>query len=544
MWIGRSTLERAKCVFLQNDRFAMGAARSTSAVDTSGENTDSMDVDSLRADLEKVGQEHVLRFWSDLEPQRQRKLYNDLRGIDLPEVNAFYRSTLEEAEDQEKLDDRLKPVPADVFGSVVRSSPEELQRYNDVGLEAVSRGEVGVLLLAGGQGTRLGVSYPKGMYDVGLPSRKTLYQLQSERVRRLQRLAAERTGRAGGRITWYVMTSESTKEPTVRFFEKNDFFGLDKQDLVFFEQGTLPCFSFDGKIILEAPDRVAHAPDGNGGLYRALERENMLQDMAERGVQYLHVYCVDNILVKMADPVFMGYCISRGADCGAKVVEKAFPTEAVGVVCQVDGHYQVVEYSEITLKTAQRRNPDGRLTFSAGSICNHFFTADFLRYVVREHETELLHHVAKKKIPYVDEAGQTQKPDRPNGIKMEKFVFDVFQFSKNFAVWEVLREDEFSPLKNADGAEKDTPTTARLALCSLHQRYVLASGGQFVDEDGQPIPLIPGQQSWVKWEDPVICEISPLVSYAGEALEPLVAGRRFMPPLLLNEPAEPLANGH
>ncbi|XP_043198733.1 UDP-N-acetylhexosamine pyrophosphorylase-like isoform X3 [Amphibalanus amphitrite] len=510
-----------------------------------------MDVERLRADLKEAGQEHLLQFWPSLEPEQRQALYEDITSMDLQEVNAFYRRTLDEAEDQEKLDDRLKPVPAEVFGSVVRSSAEQLEAYRRTGLEAVSRGEVGVLLLAGGQGTRLGVSYPKGMYNVGLPSSKTLYQLQSEGVRRLQQLAGEVTGRAGGTVTWYVMTSESTKEPTVRFFEQHEYFGLSADDLVFFEQGTLPCFGFDGKIILESPSRVARAPDGNGGLYRALERENMLRDMERRGVKYLHVYCVDNILVKMADPVFMGYCISRGADCGAKVVEKAFPTEAVGVVCQVDDHYQVVEYSEITLKTAQKRSADGRLAFSAGSICNHFFTLDFLKYVVSEHESELLHHVAKKKIPHVDSDGQTQKPDKPNGIKLEKFVFDVFQFSKNFAVWEVLREDEFSPLKNADGAEKDTPTTARLALCSLHQRYVLAAGGQFVDDDGRPIPLIPspatgkpeeannnkGQQAWVRWEDPVICEISPLVSYAGEGLEPLVAGRRFVPPLLLNGPA-------
>jgi len=519
-----------------------------------------MDITSLRQELAKYNQEHLLQFWDTLTAREQEKLYQDLSMLNIEEVTKFFANTKGDSSQQEcKLDDRLQPVPQDVYGAVVRTDNEKLQYYRDLALEQMSQGKVGVLLLAGGQGTRLGVSYPKGMYDVGLPSRKTLYQLQAEQILRLEVLAKEMTGLQGS-IPWYIMTSEHTKEPTLDFFKERGYFGLQEENLVVFEQGMLPTFTFDGRIILEKKHKVSKAPDGNGGLYRALKEKGILADMERRGVEYIHVYCVDNILVKMADPVFIGYCLSKGADCGAKVVEKAFPTEAVGVVCKVDGSYQVVEYSEITLKTAQRRNPDGRLTFSAGSICNHFFTTKFVNQVVNQEESKLKHHIAEKKIPYINESGDLVKPDRPNGIKLEKFVFDIFQFAKNFAVWEVLREDEFSPLKNADGAEKDTPKTARNALYSLHQRYILAAGGRFVDKAGNPIPLIPStlnnnaieletnnnevQKSCTRYKEPVIVEISPLLSYSGEGLETYVQEKDFQPPVALFTDTErlPLEN--
>lgn len=530
-----------------------------------------MDLAHLRQRLAAHGQEHLLQFWDVLTEADKRVLYNDLSELDYDEVCGFYKRTVASLnEEQTKLDERMQPIPAEMHGSVTRTPLEKIKDYEEAGLREVSEGHVGVLLLAGGQGTRLGVDYPKGMYDVKLPSRKTLYQLQAERLLRLQILAKEKYGKCGN-IPWYIMTSEHTKEPTMDFFARNHYFGLEKENLVVFEQGMLPCFTFDGKIILESPHKVARAPDGNGGLYRALREKNVLEDMERRGIKYVHVYCVDNILVKMADPIFIGYCLSKGANCGAKVVEKAFPTEAVGVVCKVDGLYQVVEYSEITLKTAQKRNPDGRLMFSAGNICNHYFTTEFLRKVVYgDYEASMHHHVAKKKIGTVNSDGKTIKPEKPNGIKMEKFVFDVFQFSNTLAVWEVIREDEFAPLKNGDGAEKDTPTTCRHALFSLHHRYLLNAGGTLIDSEGEPLPLIPrpedrpvsvltspaaapkcpttenantefnnnDAQKEMRWDEcPVVVEISSLVSYAGEGLDKLVANKKFTCPLLLNEPA-------
>ncbi|KAG0728804.1 UDP-N-acetylhexosamine pyrophosphorylase [Chionoecetes opilio] len=509
-----------------------------------------MDVVGLRQRLEGHGQGHLMAFWDTLTKPQQKQLYQDLNELNLEEVCGFYQRTVHSLnEEHTKLDERMQPIPANMHGSVTRTPLEKITNYEEAGLREVSEGGVGVLLLAGGQGTRLGVDYPKGMYNVKLPSDKTLYQLQAERLLRLQKLAKDKFGKCGD-IPWYIMTSEHTKEPTIDFFARNHYFGLEKENLVVFEQGMLPCFTFDGKIILEGPSKIARAPDGNGGLYRALRvshggfgvrgevrRRTCWRTWSGGASGTSMCTVVDNILVKMADPIFVGYCLSKGADCGAKVVEKAFPTEAVGVVCKVDGIHQVVEYSEITLKTAQKRNPDGRLTFSAGNICNHYFTTEFLKKVVFDYETSMSHHVAKKKIPTVTAEGKTVKPDKPNGIKMEKFVFDVFQFSNTLAVWEVIREDEFAPLKNGDGAEKDTPTTCRHALFSLHQRYLLNAGGTLLDSEGEPLPLIPSRKE-LRWDEcPVVVEISPLVSYAGEGLDKLVGNKKFTCPLAINEPA-------
>lgn len=261
------------------------------------------------------------------------------------------------------------------------------------------------------------------MYDVGLPSGKSLFQLQVERLKRLQTLASGEAGEA--KIYWFIMTSGPTRQTTMAYFKENDYFGLDPAQVTFFDQGTLPGFTFDGRIILSSKFEISRSPDGNGGLYDALKVNGIVDRLRELKIEFVHAYCVDNILVKVGDPLFLGYCIDRNAETGVKSVEKDGPHEAVGVFCKVNGRYRVVEYSEISKELAEQRDESGKLVYRCGNICNHFFTTEFLGRVVNE---RLPHHVAKKKIAHIDADGKLVKPSQPNGIKLEKFIFDVIPF--------------------------------------------------------------------------------------------------------------------
>ncbi|XP_047522522.1 UDP-N-acetylhexosamine pyrophosphorylase [Pieris napi] len=464
-----------------------------------------MSFENLKDYVSAHGQEHLIKYWPELNDNEREQLAGEIRKLDLAEMNeTFHRANETPKVILEKLDDELKPIPQTHYEAVPSLTEEKIMEYENIGLQEISDGKVGVLLLAGGQATRLGFGHPKGMYDVGLPSHKTLFQIQAERILRVQQMAEEKTGKFGN-ITWYIMTSEHTKAPTAKYFKDHSFFGLNEGNIVYFKQGTLPCFDFEGKILLDEKHHIASAPDGNGGLYHALKSQGILEDIKKRGIQHLHGHSVDNILIKVADPVFIGYCKSKNADCAAKVVQKSSPSEAVGVVCRVNGHYKVVEYSELTDEAANRRNQDGRLTFSAGNICNHYFSADFL-LKISDFERKLKLHVAKKKIPYVND-GIKIKPTEPNGIKMEKFIFDVFEFAENFICLEVARDVEFSALKNADSAKKDCPSTAREDLLTLHRKYIREAGGIITDD--------------------IDVEISPLLSYGGENLREFVENEVF-----------------
>ncbi|KAJ3023379.1 UNVERIFIED_CONTAM: UDP-N-acetylglucosamine pyrophosphorylase [Siphonaria sp. JEL0065] len=452
---------------------------------------------TLRNLFEEAGQGQVFQFFDTLNDQEKKSLLAQLNEIDVDRVNRiFQHATTAPAHDHDSFD----PLPDTSFSSTLDPKNAELvEQWRKDGIKLIAQGKVAVILLAGGQGTRLGSSAPKGCYDVGLPSQKSLFQLQGERILAVQRIAtkAHPEHAKTAVVPWYVMASEPTRAATENFFKENKFFGLNPAQVMFFNQGVLPAFTNEGKILLEARGSVSTAPDGNGGIYKALKKEGVLADLKRRGIPYVHAYCVDNCLVKVADPIFIGYCVSKNAACGAKVVPKRAANEPVGVVCLREKKFSVVEYSEIPQELSEQVNPDGSLVYRAANIANHFYTTEFLdRIDALENSMEF--HVAKKKIKHVDlSTGELVVPTSNNGIKLELFIFDVFPYCDKLAVLETARNEEFSPLKNGPGSKEDNPATSKADVLAQSKRFIEAAGGSVIGD----------------------IELSPLVSYDGEGLE-------------------------
>ncbi|SCU89696.1 LAME_0E05006g1_1 [Lachancea meyersii CBS 8951] len=393
--------------------------------------------------------------------------------------------------------DAIEPLPNTSYGTCV-GNPELEEEYRDLGLQEVHNGRVAVVLMAGGQGTRLGSSQPKGCYDIGLPSKKSLFQIQAEKLICLQKLA-----KSPHPIPWYIMTSKPTRGPTEQFFQENNYFGLAPSQIVFFNQGTLPAFDLEGKqLLLESPTQLVESPDGNGGLYRAIRDNGILDDLVARKIKHIHMYCVDNVLVKLADPVFIGYALKNGFELATKAVPKRDAAESVGLIVSKNGAPSVVEYSEISKKMAEATDKNGLLKFRAANIVNHYYSVDLLQRELGSWCTSMPYHIAKKKIAvYDNSADSIYKPTEANGIKLEQFIFDVFpkMDMNKFGCLEVDRTAEFSPLKNAPGTANDNPETSRVAYLELGTKWLKAAGAEV------------GSKSLV--------EVPGTLSYGGESLE-------------------------
>lgn len=477
----------------------------------------------VRTKYEKAGQEQVFAFYDKLSAAEKAALFAQAERFDPSYINELADKALHPPQTEGTAEAAtLEPLPDNATSSVLDSKDEDLQQWYESGLKLIAENQVAVVLMAGGQGTRLGSSAPKGCFDIGLPSQKSLFQLQGERIAKVEMLAKKKYGKEKVTVPWYVMTSGPTRGPTEKFFEEHKYFGLKKENVTIFEQGVLPCISNEGKILLESKSKVAVAPDGNGGIYQALIMAGIVSDMGKRGIKHIHAYCVDNCLVRVADPTFIGFAASKSVDIATKVVRKRNAKESVGLILQKNGKPDVVEYSEITTEHAEAKdskNPE-LLKFRAANIVNHYYSYSFLESIP-VWAKKLPHHVARKKIPFVDtETGETVKPEKPNGIKLEQFVFDCFPFLalEKFACMEVRREDEFSPLKNARGTGEDDPDTSKKDIMTQGKKWVQAAGATVVSENA---------------DDGI--EVSPLISYGGEGLEFLKARTIKAPAVLETE---------
>ncbi|MBI1851593.1 MAG: UDPGP type 1 family protein [Planctomycetes bacterium] len=419
----------------------------------------------LRDEAARHGQTHLFRFWESLTADRRRALLEQIAEIDFEELSRL-AETARRGESSEGVDRPFEPSPFVALeeGATSTLAADAVRE----GERALRAGRVAVLVVAGGQGTRLGFPGPKGTFPIGPISGKSLYQLHAEKI-----LAIERRYRRP--IRWYVLTSEATHEDSREFFEANRFFGLVPERVRFIEQGMLPAIDRQGRILLEAPDRVFRSPNGHGGVVDALRRSGALDEMRRDGVDLLFYFQVDNPLVRIADPSFIGHHLAGGAEMSLKIVRKVRPEEKVGVLVMREGQYRIVEYSELSAAESEERLPGGAIRFQAGNIAIHLFSRSFLERVAGDRDALPLHR-ATKKIPHVDEHGVPVEPSAPNGFKFERFVFDCLPLARGVVAIEVARADEFSPVKNATGSE--SPETSKADLMALHRRWLAAAGAR------------------------------------------------------------------
>lgn len=417
------------------------------------------------------GHEYLLRFADRLDEGSLERFSRQLDDIDYELVERLAAGRLEAA--VAVAAENIAPAEMIPLPRRLDALEKRWHEARQVGRRLLAEGGVAALLIAGGQGSRLGYEHPKGTYPIGPVSEESLFEHLAGQV-----LATSR--RYGATVPLYVMTSDATHDETVKYFQDNDYLGLDAGDVMFFRQGMLPAVDSEGRMLLDGWGHVFVSPDGHGGCYRALEASGALAEMKRRGIDLVSFFQVDNPLVNCLDPAFLGFHEIEKAEMSFKVLRKRDASEPVGVPALVDGEARIIEYSDLPEKIENARDQSGELVFWAGSINVILLSLGFIRRINVEN-LELPYHVAHKKIPHLDAGGALVEPSEANGYKFERFVFDAMAFAKGIVFVEVAREDEFAPVKNAAGA--DSPETCREALTARARRWC-DEAGVSVEGDG------------------------------------------------------------
>ncbi len=415
-----------------------------------------IEIQEARVLLEQNGQAQVLTHWDRLNDSGKKTLLEQIADLDFKAIGRMKESLKHAAGGALHTDIE----PAEVIAATEAKTPAIRKRGED----AIRAGSVAVVLVAGGQGSRLGFEGPKGAYLIGPVSRAPLFAFHARKI-----LALEQKYNA--KVPFYIMTSETNDAETRAFFKEHRWFGLAEDRVCFFKQGMWPALWPDGKLVMDRPDHLFMSPDGHGGILRALEQSGSMADMDRRGIRTVFYFQVDNPLVEIAEPGFIGMHLERRADVSVKVCAKRNAQEGLGVVVRRGTRCAVVEYTELTDAQKRETLPDGRLRLLYGSVAIHVFDVGFLK---REIQRDMPLHTAHKKVPFCGDDGRTVQPDKPNAFKFEKFIFDVIPDADRAINVEFAREDEFAPVKNASG--DDSPATCEAALSAKFARWLEACG--------------------------------------------------------------------
>ena len=399
--------------------------------------------DEVKSCLKKYNQEHILKNFENLSEKNKSKLLDQILAIDFEQINELYESTKKQIS---FVNDKIEPID---YVDKSTLSIEEYEKYNNLGESVIKQGKYAVVTMAGGQGTRLGHSGPKGTFKIGLENGKSIFEILIDNLK-------ESNKKYGITIPWYIMTSRENNEQTESFFKENNYFDYDPKSIIFFKQGELPMCNEDGKVLIDETYVIKEAADGHGGIFESMRKDGIISDMKKRGIEWAFIGPVDNVLVKMVDSILLGVALDKNVLAAGKSVVKAGPKEKVGVFCKRNGRPGVVEYTEITDDLANATNENGELAFGESHINCNLFNIKAIEEVSKK---KLPYHCAHKKAKYIDENGNLVVPEKPNAYKFESFIFDAFDMLDDMAILRVKREEEFAPVKNAEG--NDSPETAK-----------------------------------------------------------------------------------
>ena len=384
--------------------------------------------------LKKYNQNHLLKFENELSEEEKAALHKQIEELDFSYLEQLCIKNSKE----EKI--VVSPIKAMTLDQIKLDK----EKYERIGLEALKNGEVAALLLAGGMGTRLGSDKPKGMYNIG--KTKDVYIFQ-----RLFENLLEVVEKCGKPVPFFIMTSEKNDKDTRDFLESKKYFGYDKNYVKFFVQEMAPCVSLDGKILLEEKGKIATSPNGNGGWFSDLMKNEETREFLEKSnVKWINFFAVDNVLQRIADPVFIGATLDGGYQVGAKTIRKVDPYEKVGVMCKKNGRPSVIEYIDLTEEMAHQTDEDGERVYNFGVILNYIFNLNLLKEIK---DKKIPVHVVTKKVECIDEEGMAVKPEQPNAHKFEMLNVDLVEFADSCLTFEVEREKEFAPIKNKTGVD-------------------------------------------------------------------------------------------